>query len=66
MWVMSRCCTKSAIVVQTTQNKFDHAFSWKCFGVAQEMECCQAPVNATDAEVLGEVIFEFVSSLLQC
>lgn len=29
------------------------------------MQCSQAPVDAADAQVFSEVVFEFVSSLLR-
>lgn len=30
----------------------------------KEVEGCQTPVNATESQVLGEVVFEFIAALL--
>jgi hypothetical protein len=64
MCVVARRCSEAAILVEATEDEVDHAIAWECFRMGQEMESCQAPVDAADAEVFCEVVFEFVAALL--
>ena len=62
--VVSRCCSKAAILVQAAEDEVDYAISWECFGMAEQVQCREAPVDAGDAEVFSEMIFELFAALL--
>ena len=64
MCVVSRCCSKAAILVQAAEDEVDYAISWECFGMAEQVQCREAPVDAGDAEVFSEMIFELFAALL--
>ena len=64
MCIVARRCSKPTIVMQTAEDEVDHAILWECFSVAEEMEGRQTPVDAADAEVLCEMVFELVAALL--
>ena len=61
---MARRSSETAIFVQATEDEIDDSMSRKSVRLAKEMECSEAPVDATDTEMLCQVIFELVTSLL--
>lgn len=65
MWIVTWRSSKTAILVQTAEDEIEDPFSWQCIWMAEEMQCGQAPVDAADAEMLGEVVFKLVVALLQ-
>ena len=64
MCVVAGCCAEAAIFVQAAEDKVEHAFSGESLRVAKEVQRCEAPVDAAQAEVFGEVVFELVAALL--
>jgi len=64
MRIMPRRSTKASILAQAAEDEVEHAVSRKRIRVAEEMECCQAPVDTADAQVFSKVILELISALL--
>jgi hypothetical protein len=64
MCVVSRCCSEAAILVQAAEDEVDYAISWESFGMAEQVQRCEAPVDAADAEVFCEMVFELFAALL--
>lgn len=54
---MARRGSETAVLVETAEHKGDHSIAGECFGLAQEMESRETPVDAAEAEVLGEMVF---------
>jgi len=50
---MSRCCAEASILMQAAERKFEYPISRKCFGMAEEVESRQTPVDAVQAQVFG-------------
>lgn len=61
---MTRCWAKASILMHAPEEKVEYTISWKRLWMPEEMECCQSPVDATDAKVLSEMVFELISALL--
>lgn len=57
MRIMSRRSTKTSILVQAAEDEVQHAFLRECIGMAEEVQSSEAPVDAAEAEVFGEVVF---------
>lgn len=65
MRIVSRSCTKSAVVVQTAEDIIEQALARQSIGVAEQMKRYQTPVDAAYAQVFGEMVLELVAALLQ-
>lgn len=61
---MAGCRAEAAILMQAAEHKLQHAVPWQRIWVAEEMECSQAPVDATNAQVFGKMVLKFLSALL--
>jgi len=55
--------TKASILPQAAEDEIQHAVSRQCVRMSEQMESCQAPVDAADAQVLGKVILQLISPL---
>jgi hypothetical protein len=64
MCIVARRCSEAAVLVEAAEDEVDHAIAWECFRMAEEMESRQSPVDAADAEVFCEMVFELVAALL--
>ena len=64
MRIMPRRRAKPAIVMQTAKHKLQHALARKSMGAAKEVQRRKPPVDAAEAQVLGQMVFEFVAALL--
>ena len=62
---MPRRGTETAILVQAAEYEVQHTFAWESVRVTEEVESSETPVDAAEAEVFCEVVFEFVSALLR-
>jgi len=60
---MARRSSKSAIIRLARKHEIYGFFSWEGIGSVEEMESIQAPVEAIEAEVFGEPVFELISTL---
>ena len=62
---MAWCRAEPSVVVQAVEDEVQHPVARERIRMAQEVKGIEGPVDATDAQVSGEVIFEFVPALLQ-
>lgn len=63
MWIMTWGSTKTTVVVQAGQDKIDEFTLGQSIGLAKKIEGCQAPVDATEAQVFGEPVVELIFAL---
>jgi hypothetical protein len=63
MSVVPRGSAEAAIFMQTGKDKFEQFSTRKSFGVAKQVQCSQSPVEAVEAQMLGEPVLELVFAL---
>lgn len=63
---MVRRGTKAARSVLAGEDEGDSCIAGEGCGVVEEMEGCEAPVDAGETEVCGEVIVEAIRVRIEC
>jgi len=63
MRIVTRCSTEASAVMQARQNELDHTLAGESIGTTEQMARRQTPIQAVEAEVLCEPVFELISAL---
>lgn len=63
MRIVTRRRPEASTVVHTRQNELDHTFAGESIGTTEQMARGQTPIQAVEAEVLCEPVFELISAL---
>jgi hypothetical protein len=61
--VVPRSCAEAAILVQTREDEFEELPARKSLRLPQQMQRRQSPVEAVQAQVLGEPVLQLVFAL---
>jgi hypothetical protein len=61
--IVPRRSTEAAVFVQTREHEVEEFTTWEGIRVSQEVQCCQSPVEAVEAQVFGEPVLELVFAL---
>lgn len=61
---MARSWPEASVVMLTRQDKLDRLVSREGIRMSQEMESCQSPVDAIEAKMFGQPVFELIFPLL--
>lgn len=63
MSIVARRRSEPAIVTLTGENKGDGFVSGQCLGMVEKVEGRQAPVDAIEAQMLCQPVFQLISPL---
>ncbi len=61
--IMSRSSAEATVLVQTRAHKVQDAVAREGIWMSQQVQCSQPPVEAVEAQVLGEPVLELVFTL---